>query len=288
MNAALHDDKISFALRVNREQNSLSKKEKSTCSYVQKNNREVIHMSINELAELCNTSEASLVRLSQKLGYKGFQAMKISIAQDVIEPTMQIYEKLQEDDTVPTIVEKVFYSNIQALTDTLTVLKKNNIEKAVDLIIKSDHLVFYGVGGSSIIAQDAQHKFVRIGYLPLAFSDSNIQAMSAATLTEKDVVVIISHSGASSATLDVAAIAKDAGAQIITITNYSRCPLLKYSDIPLFTASPETEFKTEALSSRIAELVIVDSLFVGAVFKGYNKALLNMEKTRKALDSRKI
>ena len=112
--------------------------------------------------------------------------------------------------------------------------------------------------------------------------------MSAATLTEEDVVVAISHSGVSSATIEVAAIAKEAGAKIITITNYSRCPLLKYSDVPLFTSSPETAFKTEALASRIAELAIIDSLFIGAVFKRYDEALSNMEKTRKALDSKKI
>ena len=126
-------------------------------------------MSITELAERCNASEAALVRLSQKLDYKGFQAMKISIAQDVIEPAMQIYEELSQNDTIPTITEKVFHSYAQALTDTLSVLRKDNIEKAVNLIIDSRHLLFYGVGGSNIIAQDAQHKFIRIGYLPLSF-----------------------------------------------------------------------------------------------------------------------
>ena len=282
------DKKISFAIRINMEQNNLSKKEKAISSYIENNSREVIHMSITELAETCKTSEPSLVRLSKKLGYKGFQAMKISIAQDVIEPSMQIYEKLSENDTVGTIVEKVFHSNIQALNDTLSVLNKNNIEKAVNLIIGSNHLLFTGIGGSNIIAQDAQHKFVRIGYPPLSTTDSNIQAMAASILSEKDVLVAISHSGASSTTIDVAAIAKESGAKVITITNYSRCPLLKYSDVPLFTASPETEFKAEALSSRIAELSIIDSLFVGVVLKNYDKALTNMKMTRQALDSKKI
>ena len=282
------DNKVSFGIRINMEQNNLSKKEKLLCSYMQENSRDVIHMSITEMAEKCKTSEPSLVRLSKKLGYKGFQAMKISIAQDVIEPSMQIYEKLSEDDTVAAIVEKVFYSNIQALNDTLSVLNKNNIEKAVNLIINCNRLLFLGVGGSNIIAQDAQHKFVRIGYPPMSSIDPNIQAMAASLLTEKDVLVAISHSGSSSTTIEVAAIAKEAGAKVITITNYSRCPILKYSDIPLFTASPETEFKTEALSSRIAELSIIDSLFIGVVLKNYDKALINMKTTRQALDSKKI
>jgi RpiR family transcriptional regulator, carbohydrate utilization regulator len=288
MNDSITANKISFSIRLAREQNNLSKKEKVICTYIQENSRDVIHMSISELAERCKASEAAIVRVSQKLGYKGFQAMKISIAQDVIEPSMQIYEELSPDDTIPTIIEKVFHSNAQALTDTLTVLKKNNVEKAIDLIINAEHLLFYGVGGSNIIAQDAQHKFIRIGYLPLAFPDSNIQAMSASILSPNDVVVAISHSGASSAILDVVSIAKEAGAKVITITNYSRSPLLNFSDVPLFTSSPETAFKTEALSSRIAELAIIDSLFIGAVFKRYDEALENMKKTRHALDSKKV
>ncbi len=281
-------DKVSFAIRITMEQNSLSEKEKSLCSYIQNNSKNVIHSSITEVAELCKTSEASLVRLAKKLGYKGFQAMKISIAQDVIEPSMQIYEKLAPGDTVPTIVEKVFHSNMQALKDTLSVINKKNIEKAVNLIIQAERLLFFGVGGSNIIAQDGQHKFVRIGYPPISSTDANIQAMAASILGEKDVVVAISHTGASGTTIDVASIAKEAGAKVITITNYSRCPILKYSDVPLFTASPETEFKTEALSSRIAELTIIDALLMGTVLQNYDKALSNMKKTRTALDSRKI
>ncbi len=282
------DSSTSYTIRINLEQNNLSSKEKSVCAYIQENSRKVIHMSITELAEICETSEPSLVRLAKKLGYKGFQALKISIAQEFIEPSMQIYEKLSQEDTIPAIVEKVFHSNIQALTDTLSVLNKENIEKAVNLILASNRLFFFGVGGSSIIAQDAQHKFVRIGYLPVATGDVNIQAMAASILESNDTVIAISHSGASSTTIDVASIASKAGAKVITITNYSRCPILKYSDIPLFTASPETEFKTEALSSRIAELSIIDSLFIGTVLKNYDKALLNMKKTRRALDSKKI
>jgi DNA-binding MurR/RpiR family transcriptional regulator len=82
--------------------------------------------------------------------------------------------------------------------------------------------------------------------------------------------------------------ASRAGAKIITITDYNRCPILKFSDIHLFTSSPETAFKPEALSSRIAELSIIDSLFVGTVMKRYNEAFDYMKKTRSALDSKKI
>lgn len=232
------DQHISFTQCMSREMDWLSKKEKQTCEYLKDNSQDVIHMTISDLAECCTTSEAAIVRLSQKLGYKGFQAMKIAIAQESIKPTSQIYEKLSPDDTILTIVEKVFQSNGQALIETLKVLTIDKVEEAVNLIINSNRLFFYGVGGSNIIALDGQHKFLRIGYLAHVFSDTNLQMMSTVLVDKTDVVVIISHSGASKEILEMAKIVKSKGAKIITITNYSRCPLLKYSDVPLFTSSP--------------------------------------------------
>lgn len=279
---------ISFTQRVNRELSILSKKEKQVCSYLVEHSKDVVHMAITELAEKCTTSEPSLVRLAKKLGYKGYQAMKISIAQEAIDTTQQIYESLAPSDTTSTIIEKVFDSNIKALQDTLKIVNKASIEEAINLIIGSKHLVFYGVGGSNIIALDGQHKFLRIGFLPLAFSDSNVQLMSAVTLGEGDVVVAISHSGASESTIEMVDFAAQAGAKIITITDYARSPILKYSNVQLFTSSPETAFKPEALSSRIAELAIIDSLFVGTVMKRYEYSFDYIKKTRRALDSKKI
>lgn len=282
------DKKISYLLRIQRESSSMNEKERRICDYIKRYSKEIIHMTITELAEKCNTSEASIVRFSKKLGYKGFQAMKISIAQDVIEPPRQIHEALCKDDTVSTITAKVFRSSVQALDDTLKVLDIAQVEKAVDLIANAKNLLFFGVGGSSPVAFDAQHKFLKIGYLSVAFSDDNMQAMAASILSESDVIVAISHSGASNSVIEALEIARQSGAKIIAITNYSRSPILKYSDVHLFTASPETAFKSDALSSRIAELVILDTLFVGVSFKKYDESYNNILKTRKALDSKKI
>jgi RpiR family carbohydrate utilization transcriptional regulator len=282
------DKKISYLLRIQREYSSMNKKECMICDYIKSCSKKIIHMTITELAEKCNTSEASIVRLSKKLGYKGFQAMKINIAQDVIEPSRQIYEDLCKDDTVSTIITKVFKSSVQTLDDTLNVLDTTQMEAAVNLITNAGTLLFFGVGGSGPVAFDAQHKFLKIGYLSIAFNDDNMQAMSASIIGDGDVVVAISHSGASNGVIEALEIARESGAKIIVITNYSRAPILKCSDVHLFTSSTETAFKSDALSSRIAELAILDALFVGVSFKKYDESYSNIIKTRKALDSKKI
>jgi RpiR family transcriptional regulator, carbohydrate utilization regulator len=281
-------ENITFSQRFVRENKWLSPKEQFICEYLKENSQDVIHMSITELADCCSASEAAIVRVAKKLGYKGYQAMKIYIAQESIKSTSQIYEELSPDDTIHTIVKKVFHSNIQAIEDTQKVLDSNSMAQAVELIFESEQLLFYGLGGSSIIAQDAQHKFLRIGYLSYVFSDSNIQLMSTMLVKKGGVVILISHSGSSSAILEIASHLKKNGAKIITITSYSRCPLLKYADVSLFTSSPETAFKPEAVSSRIAGLTIIDSLFIGVSLKDYDTALANMQATRNVQASKKV
>lgn len=279
----------SYQLRVQSILPSINKKnEMKIYEFIEINRKEIIHMSVADAAEACGVSEAAIVRYAQKLGYKGYQAMKISIAQDVIEPGQQIYGQLSKGDTIPTIVDKIFDSNIQSLRDTSDVLSRENIDEAVNLILGCRRLLFFGVDGSGCVAMDGQHKFLKIGYMAMAFTDSNLQAMAASVLTSRDVLVAVSHSGASKDILMAMDIAKQSGAKTIAITNYGKSPIVEKADVVLYTSSNETAFNSDALSSRIAELTIIDMLYIGVSYKRYDESYANILKTRKALDSTKI
>lgn len=279
----------SYQLRVQSILSTITKKnEKKIYEFIENNRRDIIHMSVADAAEYCGVSEPAIVRYAQKLGYKGYQAMKISIAQEAIEPEQQIYSHLTKGDTIPTIVDKIIDSNIQSLKDTSNVLNREHIDDAVNLILRCRRLLFFGVGGSGCIAMDGQHKFLKIGYLAMAFSDSNLQAMTASVLTPEDVVVAISHSGASKDILMALEIARNSGAKTIAITNYGRSPIVDSAEVVLFTSSNETAFNSDALSSRIAELTIIDMLYIGVSYKRYDESYAKILKTRKALDATKI
>lgn len=277
-----------YQLRVQSILAEITKNEKKIYEFIENNRRDIIHMSVADAAEACEVSEPTIVRYAQKLGYKGYQAMKISIAQESIEPEQQIYGHLAKDDTISTIVNKIIDSNIQSLKDTSDVLNRESIDDAVNLILGCRRLLFFGVGGSGCIALDGQHKFIKIGYLAIAFSDSNLQAMAASVLTPNDVVVAISHSGASKDILMALEIARNSGARTIAITNYGRSPIVESAEVVLFTSSNETAFNSDALSSRIAELSIIDMLYVGVSYKRYDESYAEILKTRKALDATKI
>lgn len=266
---------------------SLRDSEKKVCDYIKQNYETIIHLTITELAEKCGTSESTVVRLCKNLGYRGFQDMKINLAQDTIKPSHQIYEELELNDNIETIKNKVFNAEIQGLYDTLEVLKTEDFKKAVDMILNAKRIEFYGVGGSGPVIFDAQHKFLKIGYKAFASVDNNLQVMSASLLQKGDLVIGISHSGESKDIIEAFKIARGNGASTLAITNFNKSSILKVSDVVLYTASKETAFKSDAMTSRIAELAIIDSLFISVAFKNYDKSYECILKTRDATVSKK-
>lgn len=255
----------------------LSEKEKKIADYILNNPENIIHSTINDVAEDLNVADATVFRFCKRIGFKGFQAMKITLAAEIIEPIQQIHEEISESDDERTVMEKVFQSNIHTLKSTLNLIDETAIEQAVDLLLKAGRVDFYGTGGSAVIAMDAYHKFIRTGIKVFTFMDSHFQIMSASQLTKHDVAVVISHSGTNKDTMNILKTAKRNGAKIIGITGYPKSPLAQNSDVVLYTSAEETEYRSEALSSRIAQLSLIDALYV-------NVMKLNKEKAKKSLD----
>ncbi len=140
---------------------------------------EVVHMSVTEVADASQVSDGSVVRMCHLIGTKGFQDLKIALARELVQPIQFIHEDLQKDDSIPTVVEKVFQSGIQALTDTLKVLDIEAMQKAVDIILNAERVEFYGIGSAAPVALDAYYRMLRIGINCVAVTDSHIQAVSA-------------------------------------------------------------------------------------------------------------
>lgn len=266
----------------------LSEKEKKIADYILSNPDKIIHSTINELAEDLNVADATVFRFCKRIGFKGYQAMKIALASEIITPIQQIHEEINEHDDEKMISEKIFKSNIRTLENTLQILDRSSIKKAVDMLLQANRVEFYGTGGSAVIAMDAFHKFVRTGIKAFAFIDSHFQLMSASQLTEKDVAVAISHSGTNKDTLDILKTAKKNGAKTIAITGYPKSPIAQNADVCLYTSSEETEFRSEALSSRIGQLSLIDALYVNMMVLNKESAQHSLEKVRNAISETRM
>jgi RpiR family transcriptional regulator, carbohydrate utilization regulator len=214
--------------------------------------------------------------------------MKIALASEIVTPIRDIHEKINEGDSVKIVGEKVFRSNIKTLEDTLQILDEQALQRAVSAILKANRVEFYGSGGSGIIALDAYHKFIRTGIPCHAHSDAHLQLMSASQLTEKDVAVLISHSGTTKDTLDVMEVAKENGATTIGITNFAKSPLSQNVDIALFTVSEETDYRTEAFASRIAQLSVIDTLYVNVMIARKEEGVNSLQKMRNAISVKRL
>lgn len=262
---------------------SLKHAERRAAEYILQQPEEIIHLTISELAERCGASEATIFRLCRRLGFSGYQGMKISLARDLVEPLALIHEEITEGDSPWAVAQKVFQSTMRSLADTLKVLSPEDLERAAKAILQARRVEFYGVGGSGIVAMDAMHKFMRTGLQCAAYADPHLQVMSASLLGPSDVAVGISHSGSTKDTVQALEVARKAGATTVAITHKARSPIVKVADIVLYTTSAETGFRSEAMASRLSQLAIIDSLFVAVGLARKDATLASVQRVREAI-----
>jgi len=256
--------------------------------FIMTNAEDVVHMSVTEVAERTGSSEGSVVGLCQLLGARGFQQVKLSLARDLVQPVQFIHEDVARTDSTTAVVTKVFESDLQALRDTLKTLDMAAIDRAVEAIRKAKRVEVFGIGSAAPIAEDTNYRLLRIGIDSRASVDSHVQAITA-SLVNKDVAVItISHSGSTVETLTATRLAKEAGATTIAITNFGKSPLLAYTDIVLNTLARETQFRTEAMTSRIAQLAIVDALIACLALADYDRSVAAISRTFEVLSTKRV
>jgi DNA-binding MurR/RpiR family transcriptional regulator len=270
-------DNVMTRIRVRH--SSLGPSTRSIADFILENPRQVVGMSVTELAEATGASDGSVINLCRQLDLSGFQQLKLSLAQEVVQPVQFIHEDLRPTDTTPTVCRKMFHAGIQALRDTLSILDADAVDAAVRIIRDADRVEIYGIGSSAPIAEDAQYRMLRIGIDAKVVVDSHIQAISASRTSPKVAVLTISHSGSTHETLAATRLAKEAGAKTIIVTNFSSSPLQVYADVKLFTMARETKFRTEAMTSRIAQLCVLDALIAALALADYDRATDTLRKT---------
>lgn len=268
--------------------NDLTRTEQKTAAYILENPSEVIHMTITELAEAANNAEATVFRLCKKLGFSGYQELKIALAGDLYTPLESVYKEVGPADSVRTMANKIFLGINESLQDTLKIIDEDAIEKAIQAITATRRIDVYGSGGSAVIAFDIEHRFMRFGISVRAYSDPHLQITSAALLQPGDLVIAVSHTGANRDILDAVTLAKKNQVTTIAITSYIRSPLSQMTDIALHGMGREITYRSEAMASRLVHLAIVDILYIGSLLRQQDKLIENMNKIHKSIAQRKI
>ncbi len=287
-NAAAEPPLAGIVDRVRTVRERLPPAARKIADFIAANAAEVVHMSVTEVAERAGASEGSVVGLCRQLGAKGFHHLKLALARDLVQPVQLIHEDLQRGDDLPTIIEKVFQSDVQALQDTLKVLDRTAMARAVDFILGAERVELYGIGSAAPVVEDAYYRMLRIGLDCKVAIDSHIQAISASLTGPRVAVITVSHSGSTNETVTATRLAKEAGARTICITNYGKSPIQSYADVVLYTMARETQFRTEAMASRIAQLGIVDALIAALAIATYDDAVDTIRSTFEVLSVKRI
>lgn len=266
----------------------LTNTEMKVANYVLDNYEEVLNANITELSENAGVSDASVVRFCKSLGYKGYQDFKISAARDVLPRDRHFNPSLEQGDDPETICKKIFTSEVNVLNQTLASLEMNVVYQAAEAIKAAGRLIFFGSGGSLLVGKDAQHKFMKIGVRAYVYDDIDMQLMSSSLMEEGDVAFCVSHSGSNYNVLKCMKNAQENGAVAIALVGQGKTPISKRADMVLYTASEETMFQSESVSTRIAQLAIVDALVAIVAFEDYENSYNAIQETRRATSENKL
>lgn len=240
----------------------LRKSERTVADYVVGYPNSVISLSIAQLAQRAGVSQPTVARFCQAMGFDGFRAFKLALAQCLAGGVSFVHCDVQPDDTTAEVKAKVFDRAITALTNVRNSLDTKALNRAIALLAAAERIEFYGLGNSGIVALDAQHKFFRLGVPTVAYADPHVHGMSATMLRPGMVVVAISSSGRTIDLIRSVDLARGVGAEVIGITS-SGSPLADLCTVALYADVPENPDIYVPMSSRLAHLTIIDTLAVG-------------------------
>ncbi|MGL1959491.1 MAG: MurR/RpiR family transcriptional regulator [Colwellia sp.] len=268
--------------KITNELDTLSKSERKVAEVILLSPSTVIHSSIAALAKQANISEPTVNRFCRRLDTKGYPDFKLHLAQSLANGTPYVNRHVDENDSAEEYTAKIFESTMANIELARKSLDTQTINRSVDLLTQANKISFFGLGASAIVAHDAQNKFFRFNVPVVYFDDIIMQRMSAINSQQGDVVIVISHTGRTKSLVEVASLAKENDATVIGLTAKGS-PLAKECNIVLSVDVSEDTDLYMPMSSRIAQLVLIDILATGFTLRRGSKFRDNLKKVKDSL-----
>lgn len=254
----------------------------------------VVELTITELAKACGTSQATVARFCQTIGYTGYREFRVAVATSTSREQAERDRfdvddaDIDPDDSVEAVVAKVAYQEVQAIELTARSLDRVALDAVADALLAAPRIDIIGFGSSNLTAQDLHQKLYRIGMPANTFVDAHLALPSAALLGPGGVAIGISHSGLTVETEQALQLARAAGAITVCITNFPDSPIASRCDLVLVTQARESRYRSGAMSSRIAQLALVDLLFIRVAQRRYDASAESLRVTYDAVQDHRI
>ncbi len=279
-------------LKMNQILEDLPFSERKVAKYVSENLDDMVGLSVEELAGRSGSSQAAVVRFCKKLGCKGYRDFSIQLVTELAVAQLANneradYSDIRAGDNAGTVIRNVCHHNIQAIEDSISLVEPDLVELCAEKLFYAQRVDLYAIAASNLVAQDAQQKLMRINKRVTAYSDPHLQLSSASNLTSGDVAIALSWSGETREVLEAARLAKRNGSFLIAITRYGRVPLAEFADVHFGLSAPEMAIRSGAMSSRIAQMTMIDILFSCVVSRHYQETVPYLERTRQVVRAAK-
>jgi phosphosugar-binding transcriptional regulator, rpiR family protein len=273
---------------IKQNKNKFSSSEDSLVDYfLQLKNDELVNKTLADMANETDISQTTIYNFVKKLGFNGFQDFKIKLASNSIIPTQPErfvnYTEIDPSDSYIEVAKKTIHFNQQSLENLINFLDEKTLHRIVRLLEKSPDVYFFGQGGSSVIALDSYHKFLRTKLNCHYVSDYHIQLSICSKLSKKDCVFLFSHSGDSLETINLAKILQKNGCPVICITGNPTGKILKLATESVIAFSQEAKYRTESLTSRLLYQTVMDILYTIIMFKDEEENEKVLKRIRSAI-----
>ena len=279
-------DDMNLILKMQSVYNQFTRAEKKVADYCLQHREEVPFLSITDLADACEVGDTSVYRFCRTLGLDGYQEFKMKLS--LCQGTASMESKMlrpqdKEADPVDVMARKVLDAHIGAIRETGMLLDKNALEKALVLMEQASRIYFFGIGDSLLAAEEARNKFLRITSKVCCISDPHMQAVAASLATGGDLFFIISYSGATKDNIQVARLARQAGAKVACISHFQKSPLTAHCDAVLLCGAKQGPLDGGSMSAKMGQLFLIDLLYQGYYERNMDICIQNNEKASAAV-----
>ncbi len=279
-----------FLTKIRSAYNQFTKAEKKVADYILQNPDQVLFMSISDLAETCKVGDTSVFRFCKTMNVKGYQEFKMTLSLSMRGNERESKEgdggNVSLEDNIAELAGKVLEETIASIRETHSLLDFNKVTEAMNALSKAKRILFFGVGASMLTAMKAMNKFHRIEPKVYCSEMVSQQLMSAATMEKGDVAVIFSYSGATRDIVEIAKLAKQSGATVVSVTRFLKSELTEYTDILLLCGANVGSLQKGSTSAEISQLFLVDIMYTEYYRRHYEYCNQILEKTSLAIKDR--
>ena len=140
--------------RIRQRYPTLAASDKKLADYILSQPDETRHLSSQQLAAEAGVSQSSVVKFAQKLGFKGFPALKLALSEALASSpdphSVPVHNHIRGDDPLRLVGEKLIKDNVAAMHASLDVNTEETLREAVTLLRNARRVIVTGIGASGL------------------------------------------------------------------------------------------------------------------------------------------